>query len=72
MSEGTRARLGDVEESVEEEGSGKTEVEEALENAPEVPHGSNLSPTNQPLVSESDPSFLKIMEQMATIMGQHS
>ncbi|MBW0474749.1 hypothetical protein O181_014464 [Austropuccinia psidii MF-1] len=54
MSEGERARLGEVEdeegeESVEEEDSG-----------------------NQSLVSQSDPSVLKVMEQMATIMGQIS
>ncbi|MBW0499637.1 hypothetical protein O181_039352 [Austropuccinia psidii MF-1] len=77
MSEGARARLGEVEdeegeESVEEEDSGETEVADALENAPEVLQGSNLAPTNQPLVSQSDPSFLKIMEHMATIMGQLS
>ncbi|MBW0532771.1 hypothetical protein O181_072486 [Austropuccinia psidii MF-1] len=77
MSEGARARLGEVEdeegeESVEEEGSGETKVADALANAPEVPQGSNLAPTNQPLVSQSDPSLLKIMEQMATIMGQLS
>ncbi|MBW0551132.1 hypothetical protein O181_090847 [Austropuccinia psidii MF-1] len=45
MSEGARERLGEVEdeegeESVEEEDSGETEVEDALENAPEVPQGS--------------------------------
>ncbi|MBW0520355.1 hypothetical protein O181_060070 [Austropuccinia psidii MF-1] len=77
MSEGSRARLGEVEdeegeESVEEEDSGVVEVADALENASEVPQGSNLAPTNQPLVSQSDPSLLKIMEQMATIMGQLS
>ncbi|MBW0565098.1 hypothetical protein O181_104813 [Austropuccinia psidii MF-1] len=38
----------------------------------EVPQGSNLAPTNQPPVSQSDPSLLKIMVQMATIMGQIS
>ncbi|MBW0576556.1 hypothetical protein O181_116271 [Austropuccinia psidii MF-1] len=74
---GARAILGEVEdeegeESEEEEDSGETEVEDSLENAPEVPQGSNLAPTNQPLVSQSDPSLLKIMEQMATIMGQVS
>ncbi|MBW0498775.1 hypothetical protein O181_038490 [Austropuccinia psidii MF-1] len=66
MSEGERARLGEVkyeegEESVEEEDSGKIEVVDALANAPEVLQGSNLAPTNQPLVSKSDPSLLKIM-----------
>ncbi|MBW0489274.1 hypothetical protein O181_028989 [Austropuccinia psidii MF-1] len=73
MSEGARARLGEVEdeegeESVEEEDSGETEVE----NAPEVPQGSNLAPNSQSLVSQSDPSLLKIMEKMATVMGQLS
>ncbi|MBW0503976.1 hypothetical protein O181_043691 [Austropuccinia psidii MF-1] len=72
MSEGARARLQEVEdeegeESVEEEDSGETEVAHALANAPEVPQGSN-----QPLVSQSYPSLLKIIEQMATIMGQLS
>ncbi|MBW0546730.1 hypothetical protein O181_086445 [Austropuccinia psidii MF-1] len=77
MSEGARAILGEVEdeegeESVEEEDFGETEVADALGNASEVPQGSNLAPTNKPLVSQSDPSLLKIMEQMATIMGQLS
>ncbi|MBW0538354.1 hypothetical protein O181_078069 [Austropuccinia psidii MF-1] len=77
ISEGARARLGEVEDEegedpVEEEDSGETEVADSLENSPEVPQGSNLAPTNQPLVSQSDPSLLRIMEQMATIMGQIS
>ncbi|MBW0571752.1 hypothetical protein O181_111467 [Austropuccinia psidii MF-1] len=77
MSEGARARLGEVEdeegeESVKEEDSGETEVADALANSPEVPQGSNQAPTNQPLVSQSDQSLLKIMEKMATIMGQVS
>ncbi|MBW0493201.1 hypothetical protein O181_032916 [Austropuccinia psidii MF-1] len=56
MSEGARARLGEVEDeegedSVEEEDSGETEVEDALQMLQ---------------------SLLKIMEQMATIMGNIS
>ncbi|MBW0472584.1 hypothetical protein O181_012299 [Austropuccinia psidii MF-1] len=75
--EGARERLGKAEdeegeEFVEEEDSGETEVADDLENAPEVPQGADLAPTNQPLVSQSDPSLLKIMEQMAAIMGQLS
>ncbi|MBW0545745.1 hypothetical protein O181_085460 [Austropuccinia psidii MF-1] len=75
MSEGARARIGEVEdeegeESVEEEDSGETESADALANAPEVPKGSNLAPTNQSLVSQPDTSLLKIMEKMATFMGQ--
>ncbi|MBW0512550.1 hypothetical protein O181_052265 [Austropuccinia psidii MF-1] len=70
-----RARLGEFEDeegegSVEEEDCGETEVADALANVPAVPQGSNLALTNQPLVSQSDSSLLKIMEQMATIMGQ--
>ncbi|MBW0508382.1 hypothetical protein O181_048097 [Austropuccinia psidii MF-1] len=77
MSEGARARLAEAEdeegeESAEEEDSGRTEVADAFENAPETPQGFNLAPTNDPLVSQSDPSLLKIMEQMANIMGQIS
>ncbi|MBW0581775.1 hypothetical protein O181_121490, partial [Austropuccinia psidii MF-1] len=77
ISEGARARLREVEdkegeESVEEQDYGETEVADALENAPDLPQGSNLALTNQPLVSQSDTSLLKIMEQMATIMGQLS
>ncbi|MBW0497413.1 hypothetical protein O181_037128 [Austropuccinia psidii MF-1] len=74
MSEGEILILGKVEdegreESVEEEDSGETEVADALANAPEVPHCSNPAPTNQYLVSQSDPRLHKIIEQMATIMG---
>ncbi|MBW0488972.1 hypothetical protein O181_028687 [Austropuccinia psidii MF-1] len=77
MSEGARERLGEVEdeeeeESVEEEDSGESEVANAFENAPEVPQGSNLAPTDQNLVYKSDTSLLKIMEKIATIMGQLS
>ncbi|MBW0501715.1 hypothetical protein O181_041430 [Austropuccinia psidii MF-1] len=77
ISEGARVRIGEVEheegaESVEEEDSGETKVADALEKAPEVPLGSNIDPTNQSLVFQSDPSLLKIMEKMVTIMGQLS
>ncbi|MBW0592297.1 hypothetical protein O181_132012 [Austropuccinia psidii MF-1] len=75
MSEGARARLGEVEdeegeESVEEEDSGETEVADDFANAPEVPQGSNLALSNQPLVSQAEPSLLKLMEQMTQFMGQ--
>ncbi|MBW0545948.1 hypothetical protein O181_085663 [Austropuccinia psidii MF-1] len=69
MSEGARARLGEVEDE-EGEDSGETEVEDDLENAPEVPQGSNLSLSSQPLVSQTDPSLLKMMEQMTQFMGK--
>ncbi|MBW0501645.1 hypothetical protein O181_041360 [Austropuccinia psidii MF-1] len=77
MSEGARAKLGEVEdeegeEFVEEEDFVENKVEDALENAPEVPQVSNLAPTNRPLVSQSDPSLLKIMAQMAPILRKLS
>ncbi|MBW0560681.1 hypothetical protein O181_100396 [Austropuccinia psidii MF-1] len=70
MYEGARERLG---EAKNEEGKyEETEVETALKGAPEASEAEILAPTNQPLVSQSDPSLLKIMKQMATIMGQLS
>ncbi|MBW0591173.1 hypothetical protein O181_130888 [Austropuccinia psidii MF-1] len=50
----------------------KSRRSRSLSGLLEVPQGSNLAPTNQPLVFQSYPSLLKIMEQMATIMGQFS
>ncbi|MBW0579085.1 hypothetical protein O181_118800 [Austropuccinia psidii MF-1] len=75
ISEGARARLGEVEdeegqETVEEEDSGETEVADALANAPEVPQASNLAFSSQPLVSQTDKSLLIMMEQMTEFMGQ--
>ncbi|MBW0548057.1 hypothetical protein O181_087772 [Austropuccinia psidii MF-1] len=75
MSSGERPRLGEVEDeegedSVEEEDYGETEVADRLANAPEVPQGSNLALYNQPLVSQTEPSLLKMMEQMTQFMGQ--
>ncbi|MBW0561147.1 hypothetical protein O181_100862 [Austropuccinia psidii MF-1] len=75
MSEGARARLGEVEdeegeESVEEEDSWETEVADALANAPEVPQGSNLALSSQRLVSQTEQSLLKMMEQMTQFMKQ--
>ncbi|MBW0489605.1 hypothetical protein O181_029320 [Austropuccinia psidii MF-1] len=68
-SEGARARLGEV-ENEEGEDSGETEVADALANAPEVPQGSNLALSSQPLVSQTEPSLLKMMEQVTQFMGQ--
>ncbi|MBW0489753.1 hypothetical protein O181_029468 [Austropuccinia psidii MF-1] len=75
MSEGERAKIGEIEdeegeESVEEEDSGETEVADALANAPEVPQGSNPALYSQPLVSQTEPSLLKMMEQMTQFMGK--
>ncbi|MBW0461528.1 hypothetical protein O181_001243 [Austropuccinia psidii MF-1] len=70
---GPRSRLGEDkdeegEESVEEEESEETEVEASLEGSPEVSEAPNLSLSNQPLVSQAEPNFLKMMEQMTKFM----
>ncbi|MBW0466514.1 hypothetical protein O181_006229 [Austropuccinia psidii MF-1] len=69
------ARLGEAgdeegEESVEEEDFWETEMEDDMENAPEVPKSSNLALYSQPLVSQNEPSLLKMMEQMTEFMGK--
>ncbi|MBW0473070.1 hypothetical protein O181_012785 [Austropuccinia psidii MF-1] len=75
MSEGARERLGEVEdeegeESVEEEESEETEVATALAGVPEASEDANLAYSNQPLVSQAEPNFLKMMEKMTQFMGQ--
>ncbi|MBW0544593.1 hypothetical protein O181_084308 [Austropuccinia psidii MF-1] len=74
MSEGARARLGEVEdekgeESVEEEDSVETTVADSLANAPEVPQGSNIALSSQPLVSQAEPNLLNMMQQMTQFIG---
>ncbi|MBW0576616.1 hypothetical protein O181_116331, partial [Austropuccinia psidii MF-1] len=53
-----------------EEDSEETEVAAALEGAPEASEAPNLAHSNQPLVSQAEPNFLKMMEQMTQFMGQ--
>ncbi|MBW0496199.1 hypothetical protein O181_035914 [Austropuccinia psidii MF-1] len=48
----------------------EAEVEAALEGAPEASEAPNLAHSNQPLVSQAEPNFLKMMEQMTQFMGQ--
>ncbi|MBW0512770.1 hypothetical protein O181_052485 [Austropuccinia psidii MF-1] len=67
MSEAARERLGEDEdeegeESVEEEESEETEVETSLAGDPEASEAENLAHSNQPLVSQAEPNFLKMME----------
>ncbi|MBW0587901.1 hypothetical protein O181_127616 [Austropuccinia psidii MF-1] len=69
MSEGARARLGEAEDEEGEE-SEETEVKTALEGVPEASEAANLAHSNQPLVSQAEPNFLKTMEQMTQFMGQ--
>ncbi|MBW0569827.1 hypothetical protein O181_109542 [Austropuccinia psidii MF-1] len=75
MSEGARARLREAEDeegekSVEEEKSEETEVETALAGVTEASEAENIAHSNQPLVSQAEPNFLKIMEQMTQFMGK--
>ncbi|MBW0483052.1 hypothetical protein O181_022767 [Austropuccinia psidii MF-1] len=73
--QGPRTRLGEAEdekgeESVEQEEYEETELAAALAGAPEPSEAANLSHSNQPLVSQAEPNFLKMMEQMTQLMGQ--
>ncbi|MBW0522654.1 hypothetical protein O181_062369 [Austropuccinia psidii MF-1] len=75
MSEGARGRLGEAEdeegeESVEEKDSEETGVANAFEGVPEASGAENLAHSNQPLVSQAEPNFLKMMEQMTQFMGK--
>ncbi|MBW0569211.1 hypothetical protein O181_108926 [Austropuccinia psidii MF-1] len=69
MSEGERERLGEAEDEEGEE-SEETEVETSLAGAPEASEAANLPHYNQPLVSQAEPNFLKMMKQMTQFMGK--
>ncbi|MBW0589768.1 hypothetical protein O181_129483 [Austropuccinia psidii MF-1] len=69
MSEGARARLGEAEDEEGEEFE-ETEVETSLEGAPEASEAANIAYSNQPLVSQAELNFLKIMKQMTQFMGK--
>ncbi|MBW0467167.1 hypothetical protein O181_006882 [Austropuccinia psidii MF-1] len=66
---GPRSRLGQV-EAEEGEESVETEVSSSLEGSPEASEGTNISHYNQPIVSQAEPNFLKMMEQVTQLMGQ--
>ena len=75
IPQGPRSRSGEAEdeegeESVEEEESEETEVAAALAGAPEASEAPNLALSNQPLVSQAEPNFLKMMEKMTQLMGK--
>ncbi|MBW0580670.1 hypothetical protein O181_120385 [Austropuccinia psidii MF-1] len=61
------SRRGEADQGEESE---ETEVAAALAGAPEASEAPNLALSNQPLVSQAEPNFLKIMEQMTQFMGQ--
>ncbi|MBW0574913.1 hypothetical protein O181_114628 [Austropuccinia psidii MF-1] len=69
MSEGARVILGEAEHEEGEE-SEETEVATALKGVPEASEAANLAHSNQPLVSQAEPNFLNIMEQMTQFMGK--
>ncbi|MBW0531007.1 hypothetical protein O181_070722 [Austropuccinia psidii MF-1] len=75
IPQGPRSRSGEAEdeegeESVKEEESEETEVLAALEGTPEAFEAPNIALSNQPLVSQAESNFLKMMEQMTQFMGQ--
>ncbi|MBW0487767.1 hypothetical protein O181_027482 [Austropuccinia psidii MF-1] len=75
ISQGPRSRSGEAEdeegeESVEEEESKETEVAAALAGSPEASEAPNIAHSNQLLVSQAEPNFLKMMEQMTQFMGK--
>ncbi|MBW0471527.1 hypothetical protein O181_011242 [Austropuccinia psidii MF-1] len=57
-------------ESVQEEFSEEGKVAATLASAPKASEAPNLAPSNKPLVSQAEPKFPKIMEQMKQFMGQ--
>ncbi|MBW0493770.1 hypothetical protein O181_033485 [Austropuccinia psidii MF-1] len=69
ISQGPRSKSGKPEDEEGDE-SEETEVAASLEGAPEAPEAPNLAPSNQPLVSQAGPNFLKMMEQITRFMGQ--
>ncbi|MBW0528680.1 hypothetical protein O181_068395 [Austropuccinia psidii MF-1] len=66
---GDQAFLKGLEADQGEE-SEETKLAAALVGAPEASEAPNLAPSNQPLVSQAEPNFLKMMEQMTQFMGQ--
>ncbi|MBW0569580.1 hypothetical protein O181_109295 [Austropuccinia psidii MF-1] len=68
IPQGPRSRLGEAE--YEEGESEETKVAAALAGAPEASEAPNVALFNQPLVSQAEPNFLKMMEQMNQFMGQ--
>ncbi|MBW0498075.1 hypothetical protein O181_037790 [Austropuccinia psidii MF-1] len=75
ISQGPRSILGEAEdeegeESGEEEESEEISVAASLECSPEASEAPNIALSNEPLVSQAEPNFMKIMEQMTQFMGK--
>ncbi|MBW0533804.1 hypothetical protein O181_073519 [Austropuccinia psidii MF-1] len=64
ISQGLRRRLGEVDD---EEGEESEEIE--VEGALEASEAANLSHSDNALVSQAEPNFLKMMEQMTQFKG---
>ncbi|MBW0531527.1 hypothetical protein O181_071242 [Austropuccinia psidii MF-1] len=69
ISQGPGSILGKTEDEVGEE-SEETEVAAAMTGATEASEAAILAHYNQTIVSQAEPNFLKIMEQMTQFMGQ--
>ncbi|MBW0481208.1 hypothetical protein O181_020923 [Austropuccinia psidii MF-1] len=74
-NQGTRSRLGEAEdeegqEPVEEENSKEAELEAALVGSPETSEAPNLALSNQLLVPQAEPNFLKMMQKMTQFIGK--
>ncbi|MBW0470006.1 hypothetical protein O181_009721 [Austropuccinia psidii MF-1] len=66
---GPRSRFGEAEDEEGEE-SEESEGATTLAGAPEASEAANLAHSDQPLVSQAEQNFLKIMEQITQLMGQ--
>ncbi|MBW0554707.1 hypothetical protein O181_094422 [Austropuccinia psidii MF-1] len=69
IPQGPRSRLGEAEDEEGEE-SEEVEVAAAFAGAPEASESPNLALYNQPLVSQAEPNFLKMLENMTQFMGK--
>ncbi|MBW0497816.1 hypothetical protein O181_037531 [Austropuccinia psidii MF-1] len=69
LSKGPRSRLGEA-EGEEGEESEEAEVAATFSGAPQASEAANIAHSNQPLVSQAEHSFLKMMQQMTQFVGQ--
>ncbi|MBW0474926.1 hypothetical protein O181_014641 [Austropuccinia psidii MF-1] len=67
--QGPRGGWGEAEDEEGEE-SEEIEVADAFAGAPEAPKAANLAHSNQNVVSQAEPNFLKMLEQMTQFMGK--
>ncbi|MBW0521018.1 hypothetical protein O181_060733 [Austropuccinia psidii MF-1] len=67
--QGPRSIPGEAEDEEGEE-SEESEVAAALAGAPQNSEAPNLAISNQPLASQAEPNFLKMIEKMTQFMGQ--